>query len=146
MTKEEKTNRMLNALTGLKMRYPNGADRKTIINELKLLKVTLNNMLFTECVKANVLKKFGNAQHIYYVLNPTFEGLSTAYASARDYYKRLIKHSQNKAVVEQSKPTSLKSYKKLDIDFCIKYLKQHGYIVIKPISNATITITQTIVS
>lgn len=64
------TNKVLNVLSGLKMKYPNGIAARELKDRLAKLGVSTNPNVFTKYIKCGVLTKLCNGRKASYLINP----------------------------------------------------------------------------
>lgn len=143
MDKENKLGQMLNALTGLKMRFPKGLSYAQLKEELDKLGIFFNRAMCTKFVKSNVLNKFGNARYTKYTIN---EFIAVPLRDALNSRKPVVEYTFKPKKLRPMSQTNPTEPIDTHITTYIKYLEKLGYVVFKPIENASVSITQTIQS
>lgn len=77
---EDYTNKVLNALNGLKMQFPRGILSAELKEKLTRLGIACHSSIMAEYIKHQVLTKVGGGPRTGYLINPSLEAIKAAHA------------------------------------------------------------------
>lgn len=98
---EDYTNKVLNALQGLKMQFPRGILSAELKEKLTRLGIACHSSIMAEYIKHQVLTKVGGGPRTGYLINPSLEAIKAAHAHAC--------HQRTKVVAPTTTPTRVES-------------------------------------
>lgn len=76
---EDYTNKVLNALNGLKMQFPRGILSAELKEKLTRLGIACHSSIMAEYIKHQVLTKVGGGPRTGYLINPSLEAIKAAH-------------------------------------------------------------------
>lgn len=76
---EDYTNKVLNALNGLKMQFPRGITSAELKEKLTRLGIACHSSIMAEYIKHQVLTKVGGGPRTGYLINPSLEAIKAAH-------------------------------------------------------------------
>ena len=76
---EDYTNKVLNALSGLKMQFPRGITSSELKEKLTRLGIACHSSIMAEYIKHQVLTKVGGGPRTGYLINPSLEAIKAAH-------------------------------------------------------------------
>lgn len=115
-------NKVLNALTGIEMQFPNGISSNELKERLARFGIAHYSNIICEYVKHNVLTKIGKGPKTQYLIHVELKNIIAAHESISNINKSTT----------QAKPTKhnwMPSQKAIDI--AIELLEKNGYFIRK---------------
>lgn len=129
------TNKVLNALAGIKMQFPNGISSSELKERLTRFGIACYSNIISGYIKRHVLTKIGGGPKTKYLIHTELENIVAAHEDISAINKNV---TQTKPVKHNWKKKNEPSQNLSEIDKAIELLEKSGYFVRKIRKGVTI--------